>query len=108
MTKRRMSRIDEVIIEAIDDFRDVLRPDTIEKITMRILGKAALPKPEILSPAQIRALREQSGISQAVFARHLNVTTGYISQLERGAKQPTGPLLVLLHAIKRRGLEVIA
>ena len=108
MTKRKMSRIDEMIIEATDDFQDVLRPDTVEKITMRILGEAALPKPKVLSPARIRALREQSGISQAVFARHLNVTTGYISQLERGTKQPTGPLLVLLHAIKRRGLEVIA
>ena len=44
-----------------------------------------------LSGEEIRALREQAHMSQAVFARHLNLTVGYISQLERGAKHPTGP-----------------
>jgi putative transcriptional regulator len=42
-----------------------------------------------------------------VFARHLNLTVGYVSQLERGAKRPTGAALVLLNVIRRKGLEVI-
>jgi DNA-binding XRE family transcriptional regulator len=36
---------------------------------------------------QIRKLREQAHLSQAVFARYLNLTVGYVSQLERGAKR---------------------
>ncbi len=58
-------------------------------------------------PAEIRALREQSHMSQAVFARCLNLTVGYVSQLERGAKRPTGPALASLDVIRRKGIEAI-
>ena len=44
-------------------------------------------------------------MSQAVYARHLNVTTGYVSQLELGAKRPSGG--VLLNVIRRKGIETI-
>lgn len=40
------------------------------------------------SPEDIRAIREKANLSQAVFARRLNVSTGFISQLERGVKRP--------------------
>jgi len=46
-------------------------------------------------------------MSQAVFARHLNLTVGYVSQLERGTKQPTGAALALLNVIRRKGIEAI-
>ena len=52
-------------------------------------------------------MREHAKMSQAVFAHHLNVTTGYVSQLERGAKRPTGPALVLLNVIARKGISAI-
>ena len=42
-----------------------------------------------------------------MFARYLNLTPGYISQLERGVKQPTGPALTLLNPIRRKGIEAI-
>ena len=37
----------------------------------------------------------------------LNLSAGYISQLERGTKQPKGPALALLNVIRRKGLEAI-
>jgi putative transcriptional regulator len=46
-------------------------------------------------------------LSQAVFAHYLKLTVGYVSQLERGAKRPTGPALVLLDVIRRKGIEAI-
>ncbi|MEI8356390.1 MAG: transcriptional regulator, partial [Deltaproteobacteria bacterium] len=46
-------------------------------------------------------------MSQSVFAHCLNVTVGYISQLERGAKRPTGAALMLLNVIHRKGIEAI-
>jgi putative transcriptional regulator len=52
-------------------------------------------------------MRARARMSQAVFARHLNVTTGYVSQLERGAKRPTGAALALLNVIRRKGMEAI-
>jgi putative transcriptional regulator len=46
-------------------------------------------------------------MSQAVFARYLNLSAGHISQLERGLKRPTGPALALLNVIRRKGIEAI-
>lgn len=80
---------------------------TFEKITMRHLGPAGMPKAAPLTGKQIRTLRERAKMSQAVFARHLNLTVGYVSQLERGAKRPTGAALALLNVIKRKGIEAI-
>ena len=34
-----------------------------------------------------------TGVSQSVFAHVLNVTTNYVSQLERDSKKPAGPTL---------------
>ena len=61
-----------------------------------------------LSPEEIRALREREGASQAVFARYLNVTTGLISQWERGEKHPQGASLKLLTLVAKHGLGTVA
>jgi len=79
---------------------------THEKITLRHLGAGA-PYPQPITGEQIRSLREGARLSQAVFARYLNLTVGYVSQLERGVKQPSGPALVLLDVIRRKGIEGI-
>ena len=52
-------------------------------------------------------MRECAKMSQAVFARYMNLTVGYVSQLERGTKRPTGAALALLNIIKRKGIEAI-
>lgn len=58
--------------------------------------------------AQIRAIRERERVSEAVFARHLNVTTGLVSQWERGEKHPAGASLKLLTLVQKSGLQAIA
>jgi putative transcriptional regulator len=80
---------------------------THDKITIRLLGPEALRTAEPISGEEIRTLRERAHLSQAVFARYLNLTAGYVSQLERGIKQPKGPALALLNVIRRKGFEVI-
>jgi putative transcriptional regulator len=77
------------------------------KITMRHAGKKPVATAQPLSPDQIRLVRQRAHMSQAVFARHLNVTTGYVSQLERGVKHPTGAALALLNVIRRKGIGAI-
>jgi putative transcriptional regulator len=61
-----------------------------------------------LDPEEIRAIRLRENASQAVFARHLNVTTGLVSQWERGEKRPRGASLKLLTLVATRGLQAIA
>jgi putative transcriptional regulator len=91
-----------------EDMRgSLLRKETADKITMRVLGDKAPTRPEPLAPEQIRALREDAGMSQAVFACLLNITPGYLSQLERGAKHPKGPALAMLHVIRRKGIQAV-
>jgi putative transcriptional regulator len=78
------------------------------KLTMRDLNRT--PLAETVAPLtgdDIKALREQAHMSQAVFARFLHLTVDHISKLERGAKRPTGPALVLLNVIRRKGIEAI-
>ncbi len=85
----------------------VMDDATYRKITMRDVPKAEAATLAPLTGEEIRALREQAHMSQAVFARYLNLTVGYVSQLERGAKRPTGPALALLDVIRRKGIEAI-
>ena len=105
---RDNKRLNEALLEMAQDFRGTLLSEaTADKITMRVLGAQGAPRPTVLTPEEIRKVRERANMSQAVYARLLNVTTGYVSQLERGAKRPTGPALALLHVIKRKGIEAI-
>src|ERR1041384_3483277 len=107
--KKKNSRLTKELLETAKDMRDVglMSGETYEKITMRHLGAKPKAAAAPLTGGQIRAMRERAKLSQAVFAHYLNLTVGYVSQLERGAKQPTGAALALLNVIKRKGIEAI-
>jgi len=61
-----------------------------------------------LTAEQIRRIRLREKASQAVFARYLNVTTGLVSQWERGEKNPRGASLKLLTLVAKKGLQAVA
>jgi putative transcriptional regulator len=107
--KKKPSRLTQALLETADDMRriGILDSASHEKITLRHFGGKADIVGKPISGDEIRSLRERAHLSQAVFARYLNLTVGYISQLERGAKRPTGPALVLLNVIRRKGIEAI-
>ena len=58
-----------------------------------------------LTPAEIRAIRLREQVSQAVFARYLNVATGLVSQWEQGTTRPRGASLKLLTLVAKQGLQ---
>jgi putative transcriptional regulator len=93
------------IHETAEDLHDA---GLVDKRTMREFDAACLTPVRPLSAEEIRALREREGASQAVFARYLNVTTGLVSQWERGEKHPQGASLKLLALVARNGLEAVA
>jgi putative transcriptional regulator len=107
--KKKTSALTKALVETASGMRKagLLDAKAHEKITMRHLGSGSLPEVSPVTAEQIRAMRTRANMSQAVFARHLNLTVGYVSQLERGAKQPTGAALALLNVIKRKGIEAI-
>jgi putative transcriptional regulator len=76
--------------------------------TMRQFDEACLTPVRVLTPEEIKALRIRERISQAVFARYLNVSKNHVSDWERGVKKPGGPAVRLLTVIEKKGLEAIA
>jgi putative transcriptional regulator len=80
----------------------------INKRTMSEFDELCLTPVRAYTAAEIRALRRRERASQSVFAAHLNVTKGIISQWERGERHPRGPSLKLLSLVDKKGLSAIA
>jgi putative transcriptional regulator len=106
---RGKARMRAEIVEAMGGLHKlgVVSEAELAKTTLRMLGKDALPRVEPMSPSQIVAVRERTGVSQAVMAAFLNVAVSTISQWERGERHPTGAALKLLHVVKQNGIEVL-
>jgi putative transcriptional regulator len=105
MAKQYRSRIMASIHETAEGLHAA---GVLDKQTMRKFDDACLTPVRRLAGAEIRALREREGASQAVFAGYLNVTTGLVSQWERGEKHPQGPSLKLLALVEKHGLGTVA
>ena len=106
MTTRKARN--DAIAAVHETARGLLRAGVVSKETMRQFDQLCLSPVCELRPDEIRALREKERASQAVFAAYLNVTTGLISQWERGEKRPSGPALKLLTLIRKNGLQSVA
>jgi putative transcriptional regulator len=110
MTKaKKLSLISEAILEMAADQHSLgIMDDTAyHKITVRHLGARAHKLSKPISPREIRSIRRRAKLSQAAMASVLNLTAGYVSQLERGKKEPKGPSLALLNIIRNKGFEAI-
>ena len=105
MPKRYRSDALEALHKTVNGLRDA---GLISAKTMHDFDTSCLTSVKELSPKQIAAVRKRAGVSQAVFASYLNVTTGLISQWERGEKHPQGPSLKLLALVQKKGLDAIA
>lgn len=105
MAKQYRSKIMAAIHETVSDLAEA---GALDKRTMKAFDEMCLTPIEELSPEQIRAIRLRENASQAVFARYLNVTTGLVSQWERGEKRPRGASLKLLTLVAKKGLSAVA
>ncbi|SFS07804.1 putative transcriptional regulator [Granulicella pectinivorans] len=108
-TKKKASPLGYAILEMAEEQHrfGIMDDATYGKITLRHFGNKVLETMQPISGEDIRAVRERENLSQAAFARYLNLTAGYVSQLERGIKRPTGPALALLNVIRRKGIVVM-
>src|SRR5271157_3529527 len=89
---RGKARLRSEIVEATRGLHKIgaVSDDELEKTTVKMLGRNALPKVKKMSPAEIAKVREGAGVSQAVLAAFMNVAVSTISQWERGERHPTG------------------
>ncbi len=105
MTKRYIS---DALAAVHETALGLTEAGVITKQTMRNFDGMCLTPVEEMTSQQIRELRLREYASQAVFARHLNVTTGLVSQWERGEKRPRGASLKLLSLVAKNGLRSVA
>ncbi len=105
MTKQYKS---EALAAAHEAALGLAEAGLMSKRTMRKFDEMCLTPVKEMTPEDIRALRLREHASQAVFARYLNVTTGLVSQWERGEKRPRGASLKLLALVEKNGLGAVA
>lgn len=105
MKKQYRSRLMASVHETAEGLHEA---GVMDMRTMRKFDELCLTPVKSLQPEDILALRQRERASQAVFARYLNVTTGLVSQWERGEKHPQGASLKLLSLVAKNGLEAIA
>ena len=98
----------DVLASVHETALDMTEAGTMSKRTMKTFDEMCLTPIEDMAPEDIRALRLRENASQAVFARYLNVTTGLVSQWERGEKHPRGASLKLLILVAKNGLGAVA
>jgi len=103
-TTRRSSRI---LDEMLETARGLHGTGLISKRRMGEFEALCNLDVHDLSPKQIKALREQAHVSQAVFAAVLNTSLSTVQKWEVGDKKPGGPSLKLLNLIERKGLEAV-
>jgi len=84
------------------------RADAIVQVTIREFGQMNVPPVSPLKPDEIKSIRENSHVSQAVFACLLNISLSTVQKWEIGQKRPAGTALKLLRLVQKRGLKIIA
>lgn len=94
-------------VKAFQDLRRALQDafdyEQGKKSSLRVSELPPPPKP--LSPRQIRAIRQSFKVSQATFARIINVSANTVESWEQGARRPRDASLKLL-TIARHHPEV--
>ena len=96
------------IQDSINDIAHGLhRADLIDKKTLRELTDDELPMLHEYTGEEIRQLRQCQHLSQAVFAKYLNVSPAMIRSLEQGKRRAHGAILKLLNILERHGIEAM-
>jgi len=103
-TKQKSSPILQAVHAAARDLHDA---GVLDAVTMRHFDVLCLPPVRQFKAVDIRRIRKQANVSQAVFAAVLNVGKATVAAWEQGGKQPSGPALKLLDLVERKGLSAL-
>ena len=99
MKKKEIELNADELIQALTDVRDHVKGE--RKVTM-LSTKVDRPRPvEAIRPEEVREIRRKLQVSQAVFARMLNVPVVTEASWESGRRNPSGAALRLLQIAKK-------
>ena len=87
--------------------KDLYDNGHINQMTMHHFDTICLTPIQEFDADSIKNLREQFGLSQAVFAEYLNVSKKLIQKWEHGTSNPKGTAAKLLSLAQKNGLQAI-
>lgn len=95
--------------KTINEFaNDLYDSGMIDKKTLRDLSDDNTPDLYEFTGEEIKALREREHVSQAVFAKYLNISAGMVKSLEQGSRHAKGAILKLLNVVKQNGIKALS
>jgi putative transcriptional regulator len=99
--KPRLSKAGAKIVGALRDFAEALETvgDLSRRFTIRTVELDL--EPHVFSPSEIRAVRDQLGLSQPLFARFLGASVQTVRSWEQGSKTPSPIAARFLEEIAR-------
>lgn len=74
---------------------------SMEEMDAIARGTRAASRTFSVTPVEVRAIRQSTGLSQEKFAKVIRVSVGTLKNWEQGHREPTGPARVLLRVIKK-------
>lgn len=90
---------DKLFHDLAGSLQDAIAFERGEKTDLRVTRFPPPPRP--MSAREVIRLRKQLAMSQAVFARYLNVTPATVRGWEQGLRRPSKAALKLLNIVKR-------
>jgi len=73
-----------------------------------IHGERAPSRKFVVDAVVVKKIREAAGLSQAKFAKVIDVQVATLQNWEQGRREPTGPARALLRAISKDPKHVLA
>lgn len=80
----------------------------MDEKTMAEIDALCLPPLKTYTPEEIKRIRLENNVSQAIFAAYLNISPSTIQKWEWGQTKPKGPSLKLLNLVEQKGISVLA
>lgn len=82
--------------------------ESMEQAGEIIRGERAPSREFAVDAITVKDIRKAAGLSQAKFARVIDVQIGTLRNWEQGRREPTGPAKALLRAIRNDPKHVLA
>jgi putative transcriptional regulator len=95
----------ELLKESLGEMEAIARGERepkVRSVELTTTREALVSTPPEFGPSAVVALRERLRVSQALFARLLNVSASLVRAWERGARKPDGMALRLLELVSEK------
>ena len=81
--------------------------ESVQQMDEIVRGERQPSREFHVDAVQVKEIRKATGLSQAKFARVIDVHVSTLQNWEQGRREPTGPAKALLRAIKKDPVHVL-